>query len=147
MTGIGKIEVTRSYRTCPTCGEGEFPADDLLGLAGSFTRRARRQICHVGIDNSFERGERTLQELAGWSVDAETIRRLCHAESAECRKSKSGRLDVAASFGKTPGNWELQIDAFGFGFGFQEDHPEAKPHNFDLTPILLLKHQELVKFM
>jgi hypothetical protein len=111
VTSIGKIEITRSYRTCPTCDEGEFPADDLLGLAGSFTRRARRQICHVGIDNSFERGERTLQELAGWSVDAETIRRLCHAESAECRKSKSERLDVTASFGKASGNWELQIDA------------------------------------
>ena len=111
MTAIGKIEVRRSYRTCPTCGDGAFPADDALGLDGSFTRRARRQICHVGIDNSFDRGERTLQELAGWSVDAETIRRLSHAEAAECRKSKSERLDVAASFREASGDWELQIDA------------------------------------
>jgi hypothetical protein len=111
VTGIGKVAVTRAYRTCSTCGEGKFPADNALGLDGSFTRRARRQICHVGIDNSFDRGERTLDELAGWSVDAETIRRLCHAESARCRKSKTERLDVAASFKKASGDWELQIDA------------------------------------
>jgi len=65
----------------------------------------------VGIDNSFERGERTLNELAGWSVDAETIRRLCHAEAAKCRRSKGQRLDIATRFEKAPGDWELQIDA------------------------------------
>jgi hypothetical protein len=111
VTALGKIPVTRSYRTCPTCGDGGFPADAALGLDGSFTRRARRRICHVGVDNSFERGARTLRELAGWSVDAETIRRLCHAAAAECRKSQGGRRDVAANFGKASGDWELQIDA------------------------------------
>lgn len=111
MTGIGKIRLGRSYRTCATCGEGQFPADVVLGLDGSFTRRARRQICHAGIDNSFERGERTLEELAGWSVDAETIRRLCHDEAARCRRSGGEGLDVAARFAAAPGDWELQIDA------------------------------------
>jgi hypothetical protein len=111
VTAIGKIAITRCYRTCSTCGGGGFPADDALGLNGSFTRRGRRQICHVGIDNSFDRGERTLQELAGWSVDAETIRRLSHAEAAECRKAKSDRLDVAGKFSKASGDWELPIDA------------------------------------
>lgn len=83
----------------------------MLGLDGGFTRRARRRICHAGVDNSFERGERTLRELTGWSIDAETIRRLCHAEAAACRKSEGQRLDVAANFGKAAGDWELQIDA------------------------------------
>jgi hypothetical protein len=110
VTAIGKITVTRCYRTCSLCG-GRFPADEALGLDSSFTRRSRRQICHVGMDNSFDRGERTLRELAGWSVDAETIRRLCHTEAAVCRKVKSGRLDVAAKFSRASGDWELQIDA------------------------------------
>jgi hypothetical protein len=111
VTAIGKITVTRPYRSCPTCGDGGFPADDVLGIDGGFTRRARRKICHVGVDNSFERGGRTLRELTGWSVHPETIRRVCHAEAAECRKSKGERLDVAANFGKAPGDRELQIDA------------------------------------
>ena len=66
---------------------------------------------HVGVDNSFAHGEHTLQELTGWSVDAETIRRLCHAEAVEHRKTKSRQLDVAGSFKKASGDWELQIDA------------------------------------
>lgn len=111
MTAIGKVAVARSYRRCPTCADGGFPADAVIGLGGGFTRRARRRICHAGVDNSFERGERTLRELTGWSVDAETIRRLCHAEAAECRRSKGGRLGVAANFAKAPGDRELQIDA------------------------------------
>jgi hypothetical protein len=49
--------------------------------------------------------------LAGWSVHAETIRRLCHAESAECQKSKTKDLGIAAKFQKASGAWELQIDA------------------------------------
>ena len=49
--------------------------------------------------------------MAGWSVDAETIRRLCHAESTECRKSKTEDLNIAAKFQHAAGDWELQIDA------------------------------------
>lgn len=111
MTAIGKITLARSYRTCLTCGDGGFQADAELGLDGGFTRRARRAICHAGVDNSFDRGERTLQELAGWSVDAETIRRICHAEAQACRESKAERLDVATRFANAEGDWELQIDA------------------------------------
>jgi hypothetical protein len=111
VTAIGSIPLTRSYRVCRTCGEGHFPADAVLGLDGAFTRRARRRICHVGLDNSFERGARTLQELAGWSVDAETIRRLCHAEAAEFRTTGQERLDVATGFRQAAGDHELQIDA------------------------------------
>ncbi len=111
MTAIGKISLTRTYRSCPRCGEGGFPADVVLGIEGGFTRRARRSICHVGIDNSFDRGERTLRELSGWSVNAETIRRICHAEARTCRQSKTERLDVATKFAAAEGHWELQIDA------------------------------------
>lgn len=83
----------------------------MVGIEGGFTRRARREICHVGVDNSFDRGERTLQELKGWSVDAETIRRLCHVEALACRKTKCERLAAAADFASAPGDRELQIDA------------------------------------
>ncbi len=111
MTAIGRIKVARTYRSCPGGCGGGFPADAVLGLDGGFTRRARRSICHVGVDNSFDRGARTLRELAGWSVDAETIRRVCHAEAKTCRGSKAKHLDVATNFAAAAGDWELQIDA------------------------------------
>lgn len=49
--------------------------------------------------------------MLGWSIDAETIRRLCHAEATDCRKSRCQRLEVEAKFEKASGDWELQIDA------------------------------------
>jgi hypothetical protein len=47
----------------------------------------------------------------GWSVDAETIRRLCHAEAATCRENKAEQREVAAKFRKAVGDREVQIDA------------------------------------
>jgi len=111
MTAIGKIAIRRGYRVCGDCGDAGFRADAVLGSVGFVTRRALRQICHVGASDSFERGERTLRELSGWSVDAETIRRLCHAEAARCRKSEAERRAVAESFQRAEGDREIQIDA------------------------------------
>ena len=111
MTAIGKIVIGRDYRVCRDCVDAGFPADAMLGLGGSVTRRALRQICHVGISDSFARGERTLRELCGWSVDAETIRRLCHAEAAKCREAEAVPREAAKDFQNAQGHWELQIDA------------------------------------
>jgi hypothetical protein len=80
-------------------------------VRGFVTRRALRLICHVGASDSFERGQRTLQELVGWSVDAETVRRLCHAEAARCRGNEAERRKVVEKFETATGNREIQIDA------------------------------------
>ena len=111
MTAVGKIALARGYRVCRSCNDAGFPADTVLGLVGSVTRRALRLICHVGASDSFDRGERTLRELMGWSVDAETIRRLCHAEAATCRENKAEQREVAEKFRKAVGDREVQIDA------------------------------------
>ncbi len=111
VTAVGKIPLVRGYRVCRGCDDAGFPADAVLGLGGSVTRRASRLICHVGASDSFERGERTLRELMGWSVDAETVRRLCHAEAAKCRENEAERREVAEKFGKAVGDREVQIDA------------------------------------
>jgi hypothetical protein len=111
VTAVGKVALARHYRVCRACNDAGFPADAVLGLGGSVTRRALRRICHVGASDSFDRGERTLRELMGWSVDAETIRRLCHAEAAICRENEAERHGIAEKFKKAAGDREVQIDA------------------------------------
>jgi hypothetical protein len=111
VTAVGKIALARDYRVCRLCNAAGFPADTGLGLDGSVTRRALRLVCHVGASDSFDRGERTLRELMGWSVDAETIRRRCHAEAAKCRENEAERREVAEQFQKAVGDREVQIDA------------------------------------
>lgn len=111
VTAVGKIALARDYRVCRTCHDAGFPVDVVLGLDGAVTRRALRLICHVGASDSFARGERTLRELMGWSVDAETVRRLCHAEAAVCRENQAEQRAVGEKFRKAVGAREVQIDA------------------------------------
>ncbi len=111
VTTVGKIALAREYRVWRVCHDAGFPADAVLGWDGAVTRRALRLICHVGASDSFEQGERTLRELMGWSVDAETVRRLCHAEAARCRENQAEQRAVAEKFRKAVGDQEVQIDA------------------------------------
>jgi hypothetical protein len=102
--------VTRRYFTCPACKQGEFGGDRLLGIDGYLTSGARRMACLAGVRQSFAQAEQLLGELAGWELDDETIRRLCHAEAARARASREER-GTAAVFAAAPGDREVQIDA------------------------------------
>src|SRR5207302_853775 len=95
VTALGSITLRRSYRVCSLCREGQFPIDDVLGLDGSLTPRARRLVCLTGTQYSFDRAEQVLRELSGWSVDAETIRQCCHAEADNLSRNRSERLNTA----------------------------------------------------
>lgn len=101
----------RAYRICSECQQGEFVADALLGLGRFLTPRARRLVCLCGTHDSFGRAERMLRDLMGWSVDTETIRRICHTEAAQLERVRDQRLDTAERFAEASGDWEMQIDA------------------------------------
>jgi hypothetical protein len=111
MTALGAIRVRRSHGCCRHCGQPEFAADRLLGLDGWLTARAERMACLAGIHDPFRKAEQLLSELAGWSVDAETVRRRCHAAASRARQGRAGRDGVPASFAQAPGDRELHIDA------------------------------------
>lgn len=110
LTAVGRIDVRRRYFVCPRCRQGDFGGDRLLGLDGYLTAGARRMACLAGIRQSFGHAEQLLRELAGWELDDETIRRLCHAEAAKARAGREERA-TAAAFAATPGDVEVQVDA------------------------------------
>jgi hypothetical protein len=66
--------------------------------------------CLAGVRDSFARAEALLAELAGWAVDDEAIRRLCHAEAARAAAGRAARA-TAEAFAAAPGDSELQVDA------------------------------------
>ncbi len=80
-------------------------------MARFLTDRARRLICLFGVEESFARGVRLLGESAGWSISADKLRRLTHAEASRLRRDRPGRLDTADRFAAAEGDWELEIDA------------------------------------
>ena len=100
----------RLYFSCPHCGQGDFGVDRVLGIDGYVTTGACRMACLAGVRQSFGRAEQLLTELAGWELDEETIRRLCHAEAAAATATRDERA-TAETFAAAAGDLELQIDA------------------------------------
>ena len=66
--------------------------------------------CLLGIQRSFEKAEVALLEVAGWDLDDNTIRRLCHATAARATSTREQR-PTAAAFARAEGDLEVQIDA------------------------------------
>jgi hypothetical protein len=102
--------VRRCYFACAACGQGEFGADRLLGIDGYVTDAARRMACLLGVQQSFARAELALAEVAGWELDDNTLRRLCHATARQASATRAERA-TAEAFAQAQGDLELQIDA------------------------------------
>jgi hypothetical protein len=66
--------------------------------------------CLLGIQRSFEKAEVALLEVAGWDLDDNTIRQLCHATAARAGSTRERRA-TAEVFAQAEGDLELQIDA------------------------------------
>src|SRR5262249_62049920 len=92
-------------------GHPRSAADRLLALAGGPPPRARAMAARAGVRAPFRRAESLLHELAGWSIDAETLRRYCHQDAAAARKARGGRRASPRQFAAAPGDRELHIDA------------------------------------
>jgi hypothetical protein len=102
--------VRRTYFGCQACGQGAFGADRVLGIDGYVTRGACRMACLLGVQQSFTKAEGVVHEVAGWELDDNTIRRLCHAVARQAHASRAQRA-TAEAFAQAEGDWELQIDA------------------------------------
>lgn len=100
----------RTYFACAVCGQGGFGADRILGIAGYVTAGACRMACLLGVQQSFAKAALALAEVAGWELDDNTLRQLCHATAARAAASRVTRA-TAAAFAHAQGDWELQIDA------------------------------------
>jgi hypothetical protein len=112
LTAVGAVDLGRSHGYCKDCEQPQFPADRLLGIDGWLTGRARSMADRAGIHDPFRQAEILLRELAGWSIDAETIRRYCHQDAARARKGRGERQAVPEQFQQAPGQErELHIDA------------------------------------
>lgn len=111
MTAVGAIDLERSHGYCQDCQQPQFAADHLLGIAGWLTARARSMADKAGIHDAFRQAESLLNDLAGWSIDAETIRRYCHEDAARARQRRGERQALPEQFAAAPGDRELHIDA------------------------------------
>lgn len=110
MTAVGPVHVRRTYFQCGLCKQAEFGVDRVLGIEGYLTQGAMRMATLAGVQQSFARAEQLLDELAGWQLDDETIRRVCHQTANKAHAAREERA-TAACFAKAPGDCEVHIDA------------------------------------
>jgi hypothetical protein len=82
----------------------------VLGAGGYVTRGACRMACLLGVQQSFAKAELALAEVAGWHLDDNTIRKLCHRVAAEAAASRDERA-TAELFAKAQGDDEMHADA------------------------------------
>lgn len=66
--------------------------------------------CLLGVQRSFKKAEVALLEVAGWDLDDNTIRQLCHATAEQASSTRPSR-DTAEVFAQAEGDWELHVDA------------------------------------
>jgi hypothetical protein len=98
------------------CAQGDFGADRVLGIDGYVTRGACRMACLLGVQQSFVRAQAALLEVAGWQLDDNTIRQLCHATATQAHAGRGDRT-TAATFAQVQQeasaavDHELQLDA------------------------------------
>jgi hypothetical protein len=110
VTAVGPVDVRRTYFACAVCHQGEFGADRILGIEGYLTQGACRMACLAGVQQSFGRAEQLLDELAGWQLDDETIRRVCHQTAHEAHAEREERV-TEELFAQAQGDCEAHIDA------------------------------------
>jgi hypothetical protein len=66
--------------------------------------------CLWGVQQSFAKAEMALAEVAGWQLDDNTIRQLCHATAQKAQATRDERA-TAERFAQAEGDRELHIDA------------------------------------
>ena len=74
------------------------------------TAAAGRMACLLGVQQSLAKAELALAEVAGWELDDNTIRQLCHATAARASAGRAERA-TAAAFAQAEGDLEVQLDA------------------------------------
>lgn len=78
LTVVGMIRLKRAYYYDEGCRRGWCPRDKELGVEGSsFSPGVQRMMCRVGSSRPYGLAEEDLRELAGLSVNAKAIERIC----------------------------------------------------------------------
>ena len=78
MTMLGPVVIDRQYYHDSICGSGQCPIDRVLDIEGTmFSPGLRNMMAFVGATNCFKEGAEELQRLAGLTITAKSIERLC----------------------------------------------------------------------
>jgi hypothetical protein len=105
------VQWRRAYFYCSACRQGEYAADELLGVRDYLTTRLRRLACLAGADKAFAPAAVHVKEFLGVVLSAEKLRLTCHAQAKEMIAWHGQTPAVATAFEQALGEFEFQADA------------------------------------
>lgn len=110
LTLLGAVRFRRHYYSCPDCGRGVSPLDEVLGLsAADLTPAADEVVCLAGVQDSFAvAAAKVLTRLSGLRVSESTAERATEAAGARVAAAQA----AGATFGP-PTPWAWHKDAEG----------------------------------
>ena len=80
LTVVGEVQLQRPYFLCSHCGDGQFPFDAELDVAGrDLSPGVRRMLALVGQSVPFDHGREHIKLLAGLEVTAKAVERTAEA--------------------------------------------------------------------
>ncbi len=97
-TVVGTVSYRRAYYLCPTCGGGQQPLDERLGLRpNAMSGELERLAGMMGVERPFEQGSRLLEEMTLLSLSDHSLDKAAQAYGEEQIKREA--------------EWEAQADA------------------------------------
>ena len=110
MTAAGAVRLTRQSFRCPACGDPAYPLDSRLGLEGFLSVQATRLACLAAASWSFDVAADRLTELAGVTLDDETLRRHVQEAARELQRRRAMAEPAASRFAAAAGDVEFLTD-------------------------------------
>ncbi len=96
LTAVGEVEFLRPWYRCPTCQEGQFPADIALDIARTeLSPGVRRMLALVGSEAPFDQGRRQIQLLAGLEVTTKSVERTAESIGEDIAQREQREVDRA----------------------------------------------------
>ena len=90
---LGPLALARAYYHCAGCGQGFFPRDQALGVAGtSLSPAATRMVGNAAARVSFQKSSALLAELAGLRIDAKRVERVAEPLGREIADDERDRI-------------------------------------------------------
>lgn len=111
---FGYFSLSRDYYYHPGKNQGHYPADDALGLEGSYTPALAKLLCLEGADEqTYLKAERHLEQTGGIHVSARQIQRVVQRVGAAAQQWQERTFDpVQCERGEIP---ILYVSADGTG--------------------------------
>lgn len=110
MTAAGSVRLVRQSFRCPACGDPASPLDGRLGLDGFLSPQATRLACLAAASWSFDVAADRLAELAGVTMDDETLRRHTLQAAQGLGRRRAAAEPAAGRFAAAAGEAEFLTD-------------------------------------